>query len=164
MELTIRKMEEGDLEALLVDPAVMRYLEPPYTPEQAGCFLRAAGLCEPPLIYAAEEDGRFIGYVIFHDFDADSVEIGWVLRADCWGRGCASRLTEELIRRAFSRGRGAVIECSPEQEVTAHLARKYGFAYEGRAEGLDVFRLQKREREEPPEGPPNYAVYSKRIT
>ena len=97
MNITIRKMRPGDADALyrlLSDPEVMRYLEPPFDRAQTEDFLRRAGLAEPPLVYAAEENGGFIGYVIYHAYDAESVEIGWVLLPDYWGRGYASALTD----------------------------------------------------------------------
>ena len=134
MELVIRHMKEGDLEhlyRLLSDPKVMKHLEPPFTKEKTAAFLRKAGLSEPPLIYAVEKDGAFIGYVIYHDYDEDSMEIGWVLYPEYWGRGCASSLTEQLVKKAFSSGKQAVIECSPEQEATRHIAMRSGFQYRG---------------------------------
>ncbi|MBQ6074708.1 MAG: GNAT family N-acetyltransferase [Lachnospiraceae bacterium] len=143
MDLTIRKFRESDLDplaGLLSDPAVMKYLEPPFSRQKTAAFLRKAGLADPPRIYAAEEEGRFIGYVIFHKYDEDGMEIGWVLSPDCWGRGCASALTAELIGRAAACGKAAVIECDPEQEASRRIAREFGFAYEGRVDGLDVFR------------------------
>ena len=85
MNITIRNMQPGDADALyrlLSDPEVMRYLEPPYSRAQTEAFLRHAGLVKPPLVYAAEENGIFIGYVIYHTYDEESVEIGWVLFPD----------------------------------------------------------------------------------
>ncbi len=144
MDLRIRKMNTGDLEplfALLSDPLVMKYLEPPFTKERTEQLLAEAGLSDPPLILAAEADGGFIGYVIFHDYDDSSSEIGWVLSPEYWARGCASCLTELLIEKGRQLDRQLVIECDPEQEVTRHLALKYGFLYEGREDGLDIYRL-----------------------
>ena len=60
MNITIRRMRPDDVDALyrlLSDPAVMRYLEPPYDRAQAEVFLHTAGLAEPSLVYAAEENG-----------------------------------------------------------------------------------------------------------
>ena len=103
MNITIRKMQPGDTDALyglLSDPEVMRHLEPPFDREKTETFLHHAGLTEPPLVYAAEANGDFTGYVIYHAYDADSVEIGWVLLPEYWGRGYASALTDRLIDRA----------------------------------------------------------------
>ncbi|MDO5137636.1 MAG: GNAT family N-acetyltransferase [Oscillospiraceae bacterium] len=146
MSLSIRKMNKGDLEPLyrlLSDSKVMQYLEPPFSPEKTGQFLRSAGLSESPLIYAADKDGEFIGYVIFHRYDDRSDEIGWVLYPEQWGKGYASQLTEQLVSRSFSSGRDLVIECSPDQEVSRHIADKYGFEYEGVSDGLCVYRLKR---------------------
>lgn len=125
MDITIRKMRPGDADALyrlLSDPAVMRYLE-------------------PPLVYAAEENGDFIGYVIYHAYDEQSVEIGWVLLPEYWGRGYASALTERLIGRARQEQKSVVIECAPAQAATKRIAVKKGFRACGNCDGLAVYRL-----------------------
>ena len=92
-------------------------------------------------MYAVEEGGSFIGYVIYHAYDGNSMEIGWVLLPEYWGRGYASALTDRLICLARQEGKGVVIECAPEQAATVHLAVKKGFRYCGMADGLAVYRL-----------------------
>ena len=144
MNITIRKMQPGDADALyrlLSDPAVMRYLEPPFDRAQTEDFLRRAGLAEPPLVYAAEENGAFIGYVIYHAYDEESVEIGWVLLPEYWGRGYASALTDRLIDRARQEQKSIVIECAPAQAATKRIAVKKGFRDCGICDGLAVYRL-----------------------
>ena len=146
MTPVIRKMRESDREdlyALLSDPRVMRYLEPPFSREKSEIFLRTAGLSDPPLIYAAEDEDGFAGYVICHNYDEKSAEIGWVLRQERWGQGLASALTEQLIR-VLPPEKELVIECDPAQEATQRIALKFCFVYEGRADGLDVYRLNRR--------------------
>ena len=145
MELTIRNMRAGDLEALaglLSDPEVMEHLEAPFTREKSRQFLEAAGLSDPPRIYAVEQGGQLIGYVIYHDYDADSKEIGWVLKRDAWGKGFAKALTRRLVGRAWAEGKSVILECAPEQRVSRHIAEQAGFSYIGRAEGCDVYRLE----------------------
>ena len=144
MNITIRKMQPGDADALyrlLSDPEVMRYLEPPFDRAQTEDFLRRAGLAEPPLVYAAEKNEDFIGYVIYHAYDAESVEIGWVLLPDYWGRGYASALTDRLIDMAQQEQKSVVIECAPAQEATKRIAIKKGFRACGICDGLAVYRL-----------------------
>ncbi len=142
----LRTMRSGDLDelyALLSDEAVMRWLEPPFTRAQTERFLQQAGLCEPPLVYAAESAaGEFIGYAIYHDYDAHSRELGWVLKPDFWHQGYADEMTGLLAALARREGKDAVIECAPEQAVSAHIAHRHGFSYEGRADGCDVYRLR----------------------
>lgn len=147
MDITIRRMRSGDadeLYRLLSDPVVMRYLELPYDRARTEVFLRRAGLAAQPLVYAVEEDERFIGYVIYHEYDADSMEIGWVLFPEYWGRGYASELTDRLIDRARQAQKDVVIECVPEQTATRHLAGKKGFRNDGVSDGLAVYRLADR--------------------
>lgn len=144
MDITIRRMQPGDADALyqlLSDPKVMRYLEPPFDRAQTEAFLHHAGLAEPPLVYATEENGAFIGYVIYHAYDEGSMEIGWVLLPEYWGRGYASALTDRLIDRARQAQKSVVIECAPAQEATKRIARKKGFRVCGICDGLAVYRL-----------------------
>ena len=147
--LRLRTMRCGDLEelyALLSDAEVMRWLEPPFTREQAEQFLQQAGLSDPPLIYAAENaEGEFLGYAIYHDYDDHSRELGWVLRQSAWRKGYAGEMTALLTALAQREGKDAVIECTPEQTVSAHIARRHGFSYEGRADGCDSYRLRCKE-------------------
>lgn len=143
--MNTRKMTESDLMNLygtISDPDVMKYIEEPYTLEKTETFLKEAALTETPLIYAAEDnDGNYIGYVIYHEYDQDSIEIGWILNKSAWGKGYACKLTEMLCDKVRLTGKNAIIECSPEQQVTKHIAQKYGFVYDGCRDGCDIFRL-----------------------
>lgn len=145
--LLVRPFEERDLDALcavLSDPETMKYIEPPFSCERTARFLREAGLCEPPLVFAAEDHGGVIGHVIFHACGApDRYEVGWVLRRDRWGRGYASELTAALIAEGRARGlKSLLIECDPRQAATRRIAEAFGFHPAGREDGLDVFLLE----------------------
>lgn len=144
-EILIRKFQLSDLNELyliLSDPEVMQYIEPPYSFEQTKKFLINAGLCEIPLVFALEKAKKFIGYVIFHEYDADSYELGWVLDKRYWSMGYASMITKILISKAAQMNKNLVIECVPEQKITKHLALTNGFEYIGNIDGLDVFKLK----------------------
>ena len=145
MALRIRRFEKSDLQSLyelLSDEEVMRYIEPPFTLEKTRGFLENAGLTDDPLIYAVEDEyGIFIGYVIYHDYGNDSKEIGWLLSKQFWGKGFAQVLTEMLVQKTKADGKSAVIECSPEQEATKHIAEKLEFRYAGLIDGCDVYKL-----------------------
>ncbi|MBR0087196.1 MAG: GNAT family N-acetyltransferase [Lachnospiraceae bacterium] len=144
----IRRMTPSDLgplHELLSDPEVMKYLEPPFSREQTESFLASQGLADPPRILAADDkDHTFMGYVIYHDYDETSKEIGWVLKKEIWGQGMASLLTKQLIALAASEGKDAVIECVPEQAATKAIAGKHGFQKAGERDGLEIYR-RKRE-------------------
>ena len=146
MNLSIRKMKETDLESLytlLSDSKVMKYLEEPYTKAQTLDFILNAGMSEPPFVYAVDDENEFIGYVIFHDYDDISYEIGWVLYPGYWGKGYASHLTKIMIEKAFEMKKQVVIECDPNQIATKQIAIKFGFHYEGIEDDLEVYRLKK---------------------
>ena len=120
----------------------MRFIEPPFTFDQTRAFLENSGLTDNPLIYAVEDEGRiFIGYVIYHDYEEDSKEIGWILKKQFWGKGLAEALTERLIQKANADGKSVVIECSPEQKATKRIAEKLGFIYMGLIDGCNVYKL-----------------------
>lgn len=53
------------------------------------------------------------------------MELGWILRRDAWGKGVAKELTEEMLAQT---AQDVVIECSPEQATTIHIAESSGFA------------------------------------
>ena len=144
-ELRIRKMTFADLDdlyALLSDVEVMRFIEPPFSKEKTVQFLMDAGLPDIPLVYAVEDSGSFIGYVIFHDYDEENMEIGWILKRDVWGKGYASILTKMLIDESRKLRKGAIIECDPRQAVTEHIAKKHGFKFSGKRDGCDVYKLE----------------------
>lgn len=132
------------LHALLSNPDVMKYLEPPYTLAQTEAFLHSAGLGDSPLIHAvySRGSGNFLGYLIFHPFDEASWELGWVLDPYYWGLGIARELTRGAI--AYARNHQIpkiVIECVPEQASSAAIARLFGFTFQGIREGCEVYTL-----------------------
>lgn len=146
--LVVRRFVQSDLEELyrlLSDPNVMACLEPPYTYEQTERFLLEAALTALPLVYAVEDrEERFLGYVIYHDYDKGSVELGWVLKPLVWGKGYASELTQELLKEAAGWYVSAIIECIPQQEATKAVARKNGFHYVGIKDGCEIYRKELR--------------------
>lgn len=135
--------DSRELYETLSDGEVMKYMEPPYTMEQVKSFIEEAGVSKLPLIYAltSRADGKVIGHVIYHKYDEESCEFGWVLNHDFWGRGIASEVTEALLNIARQDGwKSCVMECVSEQEATKHIARKFGFTYEGMEDGLEIYR------------------------
>ncbi|MEA5050579.1 MAG: GNAT family N-acetyltransferase [Oscillospiraceae bacterium] len=142
--LHIRPFQQSDLHSLyqlLSDADVMQYLEPPFSEKRTAVFLDEAALCDNPLIYAVDDNnGNFVGYVIYHAYDEMAYEIGWVLGKEHWGKGYADELTQALIADAKDRTKSLVIECSPEQSATKKIALRNGFAYEGNVDGCEVYR------------------------
>lgn len=128
------------LHAILSDAEVMHHVEPPFDETGTRAFLEQAALCAVPRVFALREkiSGALAGHVIFHPFEEDAWELGWVLGRAFWGRGHASEVTEALL--AFSRQRGIprlVIEFSPAQAASRRLAEKFGFIHTGLFDGLE---------------------------
>ena len=144
--LRVRPFRPGDLEELaevLGDGRVMTFIESPYTRQQTQAFLARAGLGEKPLVYAIVEaaTGALAGQLIWHPWEADCWELGWILGREFWGRGYARELTAGVLARAPGQGIASVVlECHPDQQATAAIARHCGFAYQGRREGLDLWK------------------------
>ena len=65
-----------------------------------------------------------------------------MLKPAFWHKGYADEMRDLLTALARREGKDAVIECVPEQTVSAHIARRHGFSYEGRADSCDVYRLR----------------------
>ncbi len=152
MELTTKRClirqlkmnDANDLCQVLSDADVMQYIEPVFDIEKTQNFIRSAGLCEPPLVYAIEwkMTGKVIGHAIFHPFEKKDYEIGWVLHKDYWGIGIADEVTKELIRYARVLGaESCVIECDERQTASKRIAMKNGFLYENKTDSLERYRL-----------------------
>ena len=152
MELTsqrclIRNMVVGDADDLhqcLSDERVMMYIEQPFDIERTKNFIQSAGLCDPPLIYAIvwKMTGKVIGHAIFHPYEKNDYEIGWVINKKYWGMDIADEVTKELIKYARHLGiQSCVIECDERQIASRKIAIKNGFSYEDKSDNLERYRL-----------------------
>lgn len=136
--------DADDLYQVFSDEHVMKYIEQVFDMEKTKMFVQSAGLCEPPLVYAIvwKITGKVIGHAIFHSYEKNDYEIGWVLSEDYWGMGIADEVTKELINYArFLRLESCVIECDERQMVSKRIAIKNGFVYEDKTDNLERYRL-----------------------
>lgn len=136
--------EDADaLHEILSDEEVMKYIEPPFDRNKTEAFIREAGMCNPPLVYALvwRETGCVIGQVIFHPYEDNSREIGWILHRQYWGKGIAGEITKALMECAWEAGADScVIECDGRQTASIKIAMKHGFAHEGTDGSLHIYR------------------------
>ena len=140
----MRMKDADDLYQVLSDEHVMRYIEPFFDMEMTKNFINSAGLCEPPLVYAIvwKTTGKVIGHAIFHFYEKNSYEIGWILNRDYWGIGIADEITKELIKYAKYLGiESCVIECDDRQIASKKIAIRNGFLYEDKSDNLERYRL-----------------------
>ena len=143
--LILRRFTMADLEglhAILSDREVMRYIEPPFTRLQTTRFIQAAGMDKTPLVYAiiSRVENQLLGHVIWHPYDENSYELGWILGRAHWGQGYASELTAALVEKAAGELHHVVIRCVPEQKASCRIAEKHGFFFLGIQDGLTVYR------------------------
>ena len=140
-----RPEDADDLHRVLSDEEVMKHIEAAFDMEKTKAFIRSAGLCQPPLVYAIQWNatGQVIGHAIFHVYEESDYEIGWILHRDFWGMGIASEVTEALLGYAKHLGAmSCIIECATQQEVSKRIAVRNGFIHEGTFENLERFRLE----------------------
>ncbi len=133
-----------DLYEVLSDEDVMRYIENTFDRERTKEFIRTAGMCEIPLVYAIvwKLTGKIIGHAIFHPYEEAAYEIGLILNKEYWGRGIADEVTKGLIKYARYLGiSSCIIECDAKQNASKKIALKNGFVYEGIIDNLERYRL-----------------------
>ena len=149
--LLVRELVMADLDPLhhiLSDREVMRFIEPPYTRPQTAAFITENSRSEVPLVYAVEslETGALIGHLIWHPFDSEAYELGWILAKAHWNRGYARELTDALLDIAKAELRDVVIQCTPEQAAARHIAESNGFFFLGVENGLCMYRFVSKTR------------------
>ena len=133
-----------DLHEALSNTEVMQYIEPPFSFEKTEAFIRDHGLCNPPRVYALEDriSATVIGHVIFHPYDAQSHELGWILHSDYWGKKIASEITEALIHYAKQQKiQQLILECDKAQTASKRIEEKFGFTLIATEENREIYRL-----------------------
>lgn len=137
------RMDDADqLSGLLSDTQLMRYMEKTYTREETEEFLKRCLTAKPSPVYALEdcETKRLAGHIIFHPFEKDSYEIGWIIALRFQGRHLAEKATLALIEYGVCTGIGKfVIECGADNTQSAYIAQKAGFVFTDTQEGLNVY-------------------------
>jgi RimJ/RimL family protein N-acetyltransferase len=107
----LRQWRDEDREpfaALNADPEVMRYFPSTMSREQSDAFVDWAGGSIEERgwgLWAVEVVGgaRFAGFVGLNEpiFMPDTVEVGWRLAREHWGRGYATEAAREALRFGF---------------------------------------------------------------
>jgi RimJ/RimL family protein N-acetyltransferase len=101
------------LHALDGDPRVRRYVEEPRAPTRAALarampgYLATYGPRAEPAFRAAEDrrTGAFLGWFHLRPAEGEhaTLDLGYRLRREAWGRGYATEGAMALVRRAFER-------------------------------------------------------------
>lgn len=133
--LILRRYGQEDLQDLyeyLSDPKVVEH-EPyrPMTMEEVRENLNWRISTEEMIAVERKDTGKMIGNVYLGKRDFESMEIGFVFRADCWGQGYARESCEKLIEQAFRQGVHRIYaECDPNNSHSWKLLERLGFARE----------------------------------
>ena len=133
--LILRRYQESDLMDLyeyLSDPQVVAF-EPyrPQTLEEVRENLAWRISTEEMIAVERKDTGKMIGNVYLGKRDFDALEIGFVFRADHWGRGYAKESCQKLIDLAFRQGVHRIYaECDPQNENSWGLLEGLGFQRE----------------------------------
>ena len=133
--LILRSYRESDLEdlyAYLSDPEVVRF-EPykPMTREEVRDHLAWRISTEEIIAVERKADGKMIGNIYLGNRDFEALELGYVFRRDCWGRGYARESCAAAISQAFARGVHRIFaECDPENTASWRLLEALGFSRE----------------------------------
>lgn len=142
----IRQFKQSDIDELypiLSNPKVMEYIEEPFTLENTKDFLNKNALSYPPRVFALEykENKKLIGHIIFHEYDKESYEIGFILSQNYWGQGIADEITKSLIDYAKNKNiYSLIIECDKRQLATQKIATNNNFKLIN-SENLLVYEL-----------------------
>lgn len=139
----------SDLHRLDSDPAVMRYVIPPRTPDETEAYLRkilenyqdGSGLIRWNI--GEKETGAFVGVIgLFRLEDDSDWEIGYRFFQNFWGKGYATEALRAVIDHAFdSRHVPRIVAvANPENQASYRVMEKVGMRFEKKAfyYGTDV--------------------------
>lgn len=138
-----KNSETDELYLILSNPKVMEYIEEPFTLEDTKDFLNKNALSYPPRVFALEykENKKLIGHIIFHKYDKESYEIGFILNQNYWGCGIANEVTKSLIDYSKNKNiHSLIIECDKRQLATQKIAKNNNFKLIS-SENLLVYEL-----------------------
>ena len=140
--LVLRRAREEDLDALhavLSHPAAMRYWSTPEydSLDQTRAFLQTM-ITEHCDDFLVEHEGRVIGKAGAWQ----SLELGYILHPDHWGKGLAREAMEVLIPHLFAAHDAAQItaEVDPRNTASIALLTRFGFQETHRAERTLLWR------------------------
>lgn len=134
--MLIRDFQTDDaaaLQEILGDAETMKFLEPPYSPEQTRRFLEEFCIGRRGAVAAVEKaDGRLVGYLLLKAMEADVYEMGWVFRRDRWRRGLAREACAAVIDAAFgSMGAHKIVAETIDADRSVRLMQRLGMRAEG---------------------------------
>ncbi|MCD8382169.1 MAG: GNAT family N-acetyltransferase [Clostridiales bacterium] len=141
-----RATDLSDLHAILGDPEVMRYAEPPYSMEQTEAFLNTFCIQQRRAVAAVcKKSGIVIGYILFSPLKQPGVwEMGWFFRRSYWRQGLAFEGCSALIRYAFDQlGAQHIVAETADPIRSVGLMKKLGMTCRGQERGLLLYQIDR---------------------
>lgn len=125
--------DASDLHEILGDEETMENMEPAYTFEKTRNFLETFCIGRKGAIGAVcKNNGKLIGYILFHEADEDVYEIGWIFNKAYWHQGYAYEACAKVIDYAFSQRKAHKVFAETIDGVkSVGLMKKLGMQPEG---------------------------------
>lgn len=143
--LLLRRYQRRDLEAfrrLVRDPEVVRF-QPYDVLEHREARKELRGRMRNPSYVAVilKKEDRFIGGLYLQEGPYDSLELGYFLGREEWGKGYAAEACQAVIDDAFAQGIHRIwAQCDPDNLRSRRLLERLGFTLEGTLRSDHWFR------------------------
>ncbi|WP_118973223.1 GNAT family N-acetyltransferase [Taibaiella koreensis] len=132
-----------------LDPVVNVYLPVRSAEQYHELFHQAMAQADAPLnrwTIADRDNNAFIGSCLLREFDpgtTHTIELGYSLAADAWGRGYATEMIARMIEYAFSlpQTHKLVAVTDPDNKGSQAVLLKNGFVYQGEVQRYEDLRL-----------------------
>jgi [ribosomal protein S5]-alanine N-acetyltransferase len=141
---TVRSWEIGDVSSLTRHADNRRIwlnlrdrFPHPYTENDAVSFIRRVRANQPETTFAIEVDGEAaggIGFMLMHDIERVSAEVGYWLGEAHWGRGICTDALRAITRYAIEHHSLTRVFAVPfeHNEASCRVLEKAGYVLEGR--------------------------------
>lgn len=94
----------NDLHEILGDNETMKFCESAYTFEKTQNFLQNFCIVKEGAFAVAQKSSqKIIGYILFHAWETNVYEIGWIFNKNFWRQGYAFEACSNIINYAFEK-------------------------------------------------------------
>ena len=133
--------DAADLHEIFGDDETMANCEPAYDFEKTKEFLNFFCIGWKGAVAAVhKESGKMVGYILFHEFEADVYELGWFFNRSFWRKGLAWESCNAVIDYAFTERKAHKVFAETIDPVKSiGLMQKLGMQPEG------IQRIQTRD-------------------
>ncbi len=124
------------------DPDVIRFVGPPWSndAEHLDFLCRRISMTYPQgmgywSVFPIDAPADFLGWIMLYPtpVSGGSVEIGWRLKRDAWGRGIATEAAAPILKQGFATAalEQVVADIHPDNHGSIRVAEKLGLVFTG---------------------------------